>query len=469
MPGPSATTSERWRLFVPLFVLALAPRVFFVLAYPAVYGGDATARMARADELLLGYQLPLPQALVFLIRHLAPAPVWTRLAFAVIGALVPVALLLALRPSAGNPAAWNGAVLCALHPALLYYSIVPYQESLTIALLLLAAWALQSRRESLAGLLVSLACLTRYEAWIAVPLVMAPRLRARPLRTLALFGAAPILWLLLWRGVSPAGTYVLDLDPLAPRLPRVLFLFSKLREYSGLAVLGLAAAGGGVALRARLARLGWGVAFLTAVGVAVVGAGHEFPPGSGQVSERLIHLPAVAACALAGIALASLSELPRIGRAGKLAAGFVLLWQAQAWVRQSDALIREANRDPSLRLALQVAEWAGRELGSGERLAVIAPPVPQAAIDDYVRKVKMAGGDEARAVEIGARLGRHSPDADRVAANLARRPGSVTEELGAGGLIAIFDDRQLDASFGPPLARWVVGPRSASGFRRKAP
>ena len=137
--------------------------------------------------------------------------------------------------------------------------------------------------------------------------------------------------------------------------------------------------------------------------------------------------------------------------------------------RQSDALIREANRDPSLQLAFRVAEWAGRELGPGERLTVIAPPVPQPAIDDYVRKVRMAGGDEARAIQIAAGLGRHSPDADRVAANLPRRPGTVTEAIGASGLLAIFDDRPVERSLGPPLARWVAGPRSASVFRVTAP
>ena len=469
MPEQRTARSDHGRVFAPLLALALATRVFFIVSYPAVYGGDATARMARADELLLGYQLPLPQALVFLTRHMAPAPIWTRLFFAILGALVPVALFLAIRPSAGNRAAWIGAALVALHPALVYYSVVPYQESLTIALLLFGAAALQARHEGLAGLLISLACLCRYEAWIAVPFVLAPRLRKRPLRALALFAAAPLVWLLLWRGVSPAGTYVLDLDPLAPRWPRVLFLFSKLREYSGVAVLGLAAAGAAVALRARLARLGWGLAFLAAVGAAVVVAGHEFPPGSGQVSERLIHFPAVAGCALAGIALGALSRAPRSGHAGNLAAGLFLAWQAQAWLRQSDALIREANRDPSLELAFQVAQWAGRELGPGERLTVIAPPVPQAAIDDYVRKVKMAGGDEARAIQIAAGLARHSPDADRVAANLARRPGTVSQAIGASGLVAVFDDRPVERSLGPPLARWVAGPRSASVFRLAAP
>jgi hypothetical protein len=424
--------------------------------------------MARADELLLGYQLPLPQALVFLTRHATPAPLSTRLLFASIGALVPLALLAALRPIAGARAAWIAGTLAALHPALVYYSIVPYQESLTIGLLLFGTAALQARRDGLAGLLFSLACLCRYEAWIAVPFAVAPRLRARPLRTLALFATVPLLWLLLWRGTSPAGTYVLDLDPFAPRLPRVFFLFSKLREYSGAVVLVLATVGAILAARARLARLGWALAVLAAIGITVIAAGHEFPPGSGQMSERLIHFPAVAACALAGIALAALWETPRLGSFGRLAAGLLLAWQAQAWVRQSHVLIREANRDPSLRIAFQVAEWAGRELAPGERLTVVAPPVPQAAIDDYVRKVGLAGGDEARAREIAAGLAGHSPDADRVAANLARRPGTVSEETDAPGLLVVFDDRSVGRALGTPVATWVAGPRSAKAYRRPA-
>jgi hypothetical protein len=91
--------------------------------------------------------------------------------------------------------------------------------------------------------------------------------------------------------------------------------------------------------------------------------------------------------------------------------------------------------------------------------------VSQAALDDYVRKVTMAGGDGERARQIAASLGNHSPDADRVAANLASRPGTVTEELGVAGLVAVFDDRAVARPLGPPLARFEAGTRSANGFR----
>jgi hypothetical protein len=56
-------------------------RWHLILAHPAVHGGDAVARLAHSGTLVLAYQLPLPQLLVFLARAADPDPTWTRLAF----------------------------------------------------------------------------------------------------------------------------------------------------------------------------------------------------------------------------------------------------------------------------------------------------------------------------------------------------------------------------------------------------
>lgn len=461
MPAPLARASTRGGA-LSLLGLALLPRFALILAHPGVYGGDATARLARSDELVLAYQLPLPQLVVVLARALAPDPLWTRLAFAGIGALVAPLVARALAPELGARAAWFGGALAALHPLLLYYSLVPYQESLLLSLLLLAGAALRQRRDAAASLFLGLACLSRYEAWIAAALLVVAR-RRRPLRALVLFGWAPLLWVAAWGGLAPAGTYVLDLDPFSA-LSRLDSLWQKLREYSGWGAPLLALAGGVLARRRFGPALAWGAGYSVLVLAAIAVAGHEFPPGSGRLSERLAQLPALVVCALAGLALGTLAGSARRWAAPLAVA--LLLFQAQAWLRFSLGLVSAATREPSLRLAVEVARLAGRELRAGERLAVLGPPVPQAAIEDYIRKVERSGGDARRARSIATSLTRRSPDADRVAANLARSPDSVVGLAPGAALVAVFDDapdRPLDA--GVLLARFEAASRGVSVYR----
>jgi hypothetical protein len=175
----------------------------------------------------------------------------------------------------------------------------------------------------------------------------------------------------------------------------------------------------------------------------VVAFGHEAPPGSGRVSERLAHLPAVLLCALAGVALGALTE-PRAGRArvvAGIAASLLLAALAVSWSRRSAALVAEAGRDPDLRLASRVARLAHARLPPEGRLAVLAPPVSRSALQDYVRKVERAGGDAGRARELAGRLARFSRDADLVAAHLPRHPRTLVAQPADGAdLVAVYDD-----------------------------
>jgi hypothetical protein len=202
---------------------------------------------------------------------------------------------------------------------------------------------------------------------------------------------------------------------------------------------------------------------------AVVAAGHEFPPGSGRVSERLAQVPAVAVCALAGLALGTALEwaskrFQRLALAGIAA---VLLLQAGSWARFTRNLVRDATSEPGIALAYQVARTADGLLAPHERLAVIAPPVDASAIEDYVRKVERSGGDVLAAREVARALAGHSPDADRVAANLARPPATVVEDATRASLIVVYDDAPVP---GPPtgilVGRLRSGARGASLYRR---
>jgi hypothetical protein len=450
-----------------VFGVAFALRVGLVLAYPLVHGGDAAARLAGSDRLLLSYQLPLPQLLVFVARGLNPDPLWTRLLLAVVGAAAAVALARALAAASDAPSGRIAGLLLAAHPLLVHYSTVPYQEGPMLLLLGLAAHALLRDRAGRAGLFLGLACLCRYEAWIAAALAAMAGWR-RPARSLLLFGWGPLLWTAVWGGLSPAGTYVLDLDPGAGRLSRIAFLSSKLAEYSGGALLVLAAAGC-LALWRKGRLVAWGLAFVGLVVGAVVVAGHEFPPGSGLVSERLLHLPAVLACGLAALALARLAGAGSVHTLARLRLAVVVAflgWQGYAWARHAQALAVAAGEDPSLRLAFEVAKLADRRLGDGERLAVFGPPVPAQALAAFVEKVRLAGGDVERALALAASYAGHSPDRDRIAANLARPPRTVTDRVDGAALVAVFDDAPPgpERRPGPMVARFVAGARAASVF-----
>jgi hypothetical protein len=462
-PVPEPDSRRQWLLAAALFVLALAVRVPLVLSNPAVYGGDSVLRLARSDELLVGYWLPLPQLVVFVARALVPDPLWTRLAFVAIGALVPVALARAVATAGGLlPAAGAGALL-ALHPLWAYYSLVPYQEGLTALFLLLGAGALARDKEPRAALWLGLACLCRYEAWIAA--AMAAAWRWRQPRRAALFLLAPLLWTAAHLGLSPRGSYVLDLDPATLGWSRLAFLWTKVREYTGGAVLALAAAGAVLPAMRRDRRWGWAALFVLAVLAAAGLAGHETPPGSGRISERMAHLPAVAVCACAGLALAAPLQALR-GRARAalgVAAAAALAFVGWRWHAQLRAQVREATSEPSLRLAVEVASFAAVALPEGGRLAVAGPPVDAAQVDAYVRKVAASGGDVARAQAIAAGFADHSPDLDRVAAHLSRPPRSVLPAGGAGAdLLAVFDDAPRRPHCGALRARFTAGPRAVS-------
>lgn len=451
-----------------LFTLGLALRLPLVFTYPAVHGGDSVLRLARSDTLILGLWLPLPQLVVFMARAVAPDPVWTRLAFVLAGSLVALALAWVVAATAGRAAGCAAGVLGSLHPLLAYYSLVPYQESLMLLLLLAGAGSLLRGNAWLASLTVGLACLCRYEAWIAAALIIAARWRA-PLRALALFGWAPLLWVAAWRGLAPAGSYVLDTDRAAGRLSKLPFLFAKLREYSGDTLLLLALAGAIAAAWRRPRRWAWGAAFLVIFLAAQFAIGLEHPPGSGRLNERMAHVPALALCALGGLALGSLSERLtwRSIPLGAAVTAALLAGLGLRWAHRVEALVAEANRDPSLRLAVDVARFAHLHLPPGGRLAVAAPPVEPQAIDAYIRKVEAAGGDVARARALGIELASHSPDLDRIAAHLPRPPGTaIRAGRGVASLVAVFDDAPDAAVWRSlqPLVRFTAGSRAVAVY-----
>jgi hypothetical protein len=183
----------------------------------------------------------------------------------------------------------------------------------------------------------------------------------------------------------------------------------------------------------------------------------------------MAHVPALATCALAGLAVGEAQRALALRGRGRLAAAGACLLLAAigvGWQRRGHALAAAANDAPSLRLAFDVARLAQRELSAQGRLAVAAPPPPADALEAYLRKLERSGGDVVRARAVTAAL--PPPDLMRIRAQLARQPKAV---IVAGQepaeLLAVFDDAPGAERFatGMPLARFVHGSRAVTVYR----
>lgn len=449
-------TDQEGRAWIALsFLLAAATRLALALTFPTVHGGDAAARLAHADSLVLGYQLPLPQAFVALGKAVSDDPWLVRLIFCFWGAALAAGLTALLARFTSSRAALFGGLLFALDPFLIHYSIVPYQEPVAYALVAWAFWSNATGRARRGVLLMAAAGLSRYEAWLFLPAFVgisgAPRIAA-------LAGLPVLGWIAWWRGLAPGGLYVLDLDLQSDRLSRVDYLIGKFIEYeTGLVVV---LAGAGLVLAARNRdRTPLKFAALMAVVIAIVVAfGHEYPPGSGRMSERLIHLPVILCLALAALALARFSTLSRLALAAGLAA--CLLFAARN-ARFEVALLRAAAADPDLALARGIAAALDASRGSSECVTVAAPSVDPTLMRAYVSKVEASFGDVNLARLRAAELAGSSPDRDRIAAHLKARAGTVRAAPGCPLLVIVDDAEATSPPAATLLAELTAGPRRA--------
>jgi hypothetical protein len=257
-----------------------------------------------------------------------------------------------------------------------------------------------------------------------------------------------------------------DLDFQAGRLSRFVFLARKLIEYETALVPVVA----GITIAwslARLDRMVLRVAASLALIIAVILAfGHEYPPGSGLMSERLIHLPVLLCLALAAIALKQISARSTLAFAACIAGSILFAGRS---VRFEVELLRAAAREPDLALARDVARAIESHRASGECVTVFAPAVDPALFDRYVEKVGAAFGNVDRARERVASLADASPDRDRIAAHLRAKTGTVR---GRGGcpLVVLVDDAGLEQARSSRSSMTLVaqisaGPRRAQVLR----
>jgi hypothetical protein len=366
--------------------VALLLRLWLILKFPIVYGGDSLLRLVNRDRILISYQLPLLQSLIWVVTRISTSVLSVRLLMAALGAFAAVAFYRFALDFAGERAALAGALLFATDPFITPVSSVPYQEILLLGCLLAALRAHFRARDVSASVWLGLACLTRFEAWVACPIfAIAAWRRGRPLwQSVLLFGWAPLLWVGFHRGFSESGTFVLDRVLSLERLYRIPFLAGQTAANATTATLALAALGAYSVFRERRyrdPRLQALAALLGLFAIAILFSAHGVPPDLNRyVTTREIVIPLAIVTLVAAIGCAA---FPRL--AIPLAAAGILFGAAGAW-----RFVAHETSRPEIRLGYELARYLDGHVRAGEEIAILCPPIETGL---YLRRALETGGE----------------------------------------------------------------------------
>jgi hypothetical protein len=376
-----------------VFGAGLALRLVLIARFPLIFGGDPMLRMLHRDQILLSHQLPLLQAIVYLIARVTHAYVVTQGVMAIIGAAASVGFYLLARDLVEESAAFLAALLLTTNPFIAAFSIVPFQESLMLAMLFFAFHYFYTDKPVWASFFLALACFTRFEAWAAAPVLAAAYIWKRGikpsvvLRGLALFGWAPMAWIVFQRGLAPAGSYVVEAHVTAMRLIRWVYLGYITLKFTPVIVIALGSFGCWLLWRDRrqwLSRV-WPLAvFFGLFLLALLFSAHgDWPDPERRVASREAHLWIAAVVMLAAIAL---GKLPRY-RAALTAVGVLFgIWGSYRYVQ------REAE-DPHLLLSYRLAKFLDTALEPSQHALILAPPWPSHTFDFYLQQARETGGE----------------------------------------------------------------------------
>ncbi len=405
------------RLLIILLMVGLYS--LLMLRYPIIYGGDTIIRLVNYPRILIGHQLPLLQVLIHYTMRWYYGPAGIFMLMALISAAACAGIhALTLAVTNLRRAAWFAAILYATHPFILYYSRVPYQESLLLAGM---AWGfyylfLPARRTNLllSSLCFGVASFSRYEGWIAA-LAAAGFLFWRYLKEegkftassllqpVLLFGWAPAAWIAWNKGISPEGTYVLDASFQWERLYRSYFIAKSSLWWTESAVTLLALIGFVYSLLdKRTRRTGMPGALLGLIALvlgALVFSGHGLQPDATRiVTEREAFIPISIMTLFAGSGASLLLGrfVKRLPHASILSFGIPSLAVALAAGYSLDRGIRRisaSNEDAALKTDYQVARFLA---GRGAVGLILAAPLPAQEINRFLNIVERGSGPAGR-------------------------------------------------------------------------
>lgn len=435
IPGLSSPRMQALIVFLVGFVLAAA----IILTNPIIFGGDTLNRLLHRDRLLMGHQLPLLQVLVAALTRISPNPALIRYMDAFIGALAGVGFYWVARDFFGETVAFPAALMFVTNPFFLALSTVPYQESLMLAGLLFAFHFFYRERWIASSFALALACITRYEAWAAGP-VLALAYLLRKNRSLRggitaglLFGWMPALWILINRGLAPRGAFVVESSLSMARLLRYVHLGWVTVRNTQLTVVLLAACGARLLVRER-SRIDWRwwiqITFLVLFLISVFFSAHGVSPDPERyVVDREAYIPICFVLLLAALGLA---RWPRWTTA-IVALSMVLGVGGAFWY------VRSATSQPETQLAYRLARYLDGAVRDHEAVLILAKPIPEETYRDYLERERQRGGEDA-----------------------VRQARAEIEELGMGGTsyqkVLAYSRLGRDRLLSPPIgcAPWVA-------------
>ncbi|MCI0627337.1 MAG: glycosyltransferase family 39 protein [Acidobacteria bacterium] len=402
-----------------VLILGVLIRLLLITAHPVIYGGDSVMRMMNADKIVLAYQLPFLQLLIYGANLLSNDPTVLRWLMVALGGLAGAAFYGLSSILWGREIGLVCALLFTVNPLILVHSLVPYQEILML-LALSAGLAFLFKQETkgnlaLASLCLGLACLTRYEAWIVTAAAALFHWKndgakmgklftwQSSLRTLALFGWAPLLWTVWQGGLSPSGTFVIEGFREWERFYRIPYILGMTLYHAGPLVTLLAAAGLVECWKKRLwlnPRIQMLLLCLLLFFPALIFSAHGVSPNPIRyVTDRETHWPLLFVMWAAGLGLYQLKK--RLAAALHRTAGADSWWMLYHAVFGLCLLwgVYETNRrvvhlasQPRLKLDYQVARFLDLHLRQGKKALILADPLPIEAIQDYLDRAYHKSG-----------------------------------------------------------------------------
>jgi hypothetical protein len=260
---------------------------------------------------------------------------------------------------------------------------------------------------ALAAVVLGIACFTRYEAWIACPILAwlyASRghwERRKILTGIAMFCWAPAVWILCHFGFSSPGTYVIEIPHSPARLIRWMYLGWISIRHSPLPVVIFTLAGAIVLIRRRsddkaevMPFAAFVVLFLMAILLSAQGEPHSSLPNSEAfVTSREAALPVAFLLLLAAAGLQVLLQSASWRRAAWLiaAAGVIL------GIVQSMYFVHEQAAAPDPALSYRLAQYLSRHVKAGERVLVLAKPFSDSDWSPYINHARRLQGSEGAA------------------------------------------------------------------------
>jgi hypothetical protein len=390
--------SPALRRYVPaiaIFATGLLVRIFLIHIHPIVFGGDTILRLANRDRIVLAYQLPLLQAIIHYTSQIGDGLLAVRYAMALIGAAAGCGFYLVARDLLERRAAFWASLLFVSNPFLIQLSIVPYQEVLMLGSLLFAFHFFFRERWIFSSIFLGLACLTRYEAWVACPVMAVAFLmrRKKSLREVAkavfLFGWAPLAWVVYNGAISAGGTFVIELPASPFRVLRYVYLGWITVKSTPIPALLLAIVGAWTIWKSRALtdrRVLLLASFFGLFLLAILFSAHgEAPDPERFVTAREATLLIAATLLTAGFALNKSSRV----RTAVAFVGVVLgIYSAHRFI------VRDTST-PQAQLCYQLAQYLDARLAGHERAVVLTKPIPPNLVEAYLSKALKRGGEPA--------------------------------------------------------------------------